>query len=90
MGVPLARTSPVIDGLLKVRLPELDSVPVSVGPPAIEKVPLLLNPPLPVIVAAFENDSAERIGVSQMQVSRLLTRALASMRVQAGEEAAAP
>ena len=37
-----------------------------------------------------QSQIAERIGVSQMQVSRLLTRALASMRVQAGEEAAAP
>ena len=37
-----------------------------------------------------QSQIAERIGVSQMQVSRLLARALASMRAHAGEEAAMP
>ena len=36
-----------------------------------------------------QSQIAERIGVSQMQVSRLLTRALASMRAHAAEEAPA-
>ena len=33
-----------------------------------------------------QSQIADRIGVSQMQVSRLLTRALASMRAHAAEE----
>ena len=37
-----------------------------------------------------QSQIAERIGVSQMQVSRLLTRALASMRAHAAEEAPIP
>lgn len=37
-----------------------------------------------------QSQIAERIGVSQMQVSRLLTRALASMRAHAGEDAPTP
>jgi RNA polymerase sigma-B factor len=37
-----------------------------------------------------QSQIAERIGVSQMQVSRLLTRALATMRARVGDEAAAP
>jgi RNA polymerase sigma-B factor len=37
-----------------------------------------------------QSQIAERIGVSQMQVSRLLTRALATMRAHADEEDAAP
>jgi len=37
-----------------------------------------------------QSQIAERIGVSQMQVSRLLTRALATMRAHADEEDGAP
>lgn len=37
-----------------------------------------------------QSQIAERIGVSQMQVSRLLTRALATMRARADEEDASP
>jgi RNA polymerase sigma-B factor len=37
-----------------------------------------------------QSQIAERIGVSQMQVSRLLTRALASMRAHAAEEPVTP
>ncbi len=37
-----------------------------------------------------QSQIAERIGVSQMQVSRLLTRALASMRAHAAPESSAP
>ena len=36
-----------------------------------------------------QSQIAERIGVSQMQVSRLLTRALATMRARAGDEVGA-
>ena len=37
-----------------------------------------------------QSQIADRIGVSQMQVSRLLTRALASMRAHAAEEPVTP
>ena len=37
-----------------------------------------------------QSQIAEQIGVSQMQVSRLLTRALATMRARVGDEVRAP
>jgi len=37
-----------------------------------------------------QSQIADRIGVSQMQVSRLLTRALATMRARVGDEVGAP